>query len=159
MKKCTHCNKTLPLEDFHRHKGLEDGRRNICKVCANEHSRKYYKEHREKHLESCRSWREKNQTRYNNYQKMYKANSLAQAAQRRYAMSHPIRVKAQKKLNYAVFKGEVEKCHKCQICGTVPDRIEAHHHDYNSPLEVIWVCNACHGWIHRKHSQLAAVSA
>lgn len=159
MKTCTHCSQELPLDAFHKHKGFQDGHRNICKVCANEVSRKYYRDNRDKHLESCRSWKTRNKTRFENYQKQYKQTTQAQNNQRKWAMSHPIRVKAQKTLNYAVFKGELEKSSCCQVCGDSAPRIEAHHYDYNKPLEVIWVCTSCHGWIHRKHSQLAAVNA
>jgi len=28
-------------------------------------------------------------------------------------------------------------------------RIEAHHHDYDYPLEVIWCCPVCHAAIHK----------
>jgi len=33
-KKCKKCLQVLPLEEFHRDKGLADGHRNVCKTCA-----------------------------------------------------------------------------------------------------------------------------
>ena len=34
-KTCRNCFKTLPITDFHKDKGLPDGYRTICKLCAN----------------------------------------------------------------------------------------------------------------------------
>ena len=54
---------------------------------------------------------------------------------------------------YAVCKAirhkEILRPKKCSNCGIecVP---EAHHPDYTKPLEVIWLCHACHGLTWRK---------
>jgi len=101
-------------------------------------------------------WQRRNMDKVRAYQvnhRKRKANS-----DNLYKTSHPLRVRAQKKLNYAVFKGEVQKIKSCQVCGNCEAKTEAHHYDYDKPLEVIWVCIACHGWIHRKHRP-ALVSA
>ena len=34
MKICFKCNAEHPLEDFHKHKGMKDGRLNKCKHCV-----------------------------------------------------------------------------------------------------------------------------
>lgn len=34
MKTCFKCNTEHPLEDFHKHKGMKDGRLNKCKYCV-----------------------------------------------------------------------------------------------------------------------------
>jgi hypothetical protein len=36
----------------------------------------------------------------------------------------------------------------CESCSK-PGRIAAHHHDYSKPLEVNWLCPACHALEHR----------
>lgn len=37
----------------------------------------------------------------------------------------------------------------CYRCGT-DEKIEAHHSDYNNPLYVVWLCNACHRELHQR---------
>lgn len=44
-------------------------------------------------------------------------------------------------LNTYLKRGKVHKTN-CQSCGW-PD-VEAHHPDYDKPLEVIWYCRKCH---------------
>ncbi len=42
--------------------------------------------------------------------------------------------------------GEVVKAEACEICGK--SATYAHHYSYFEPLDVIWLCNACHGKVH-----------
>jgi len=51
-----------------------------------------------------------------------------------------------------------DKCSKCGIKkGTTVDkygrkiRIESHHHNYNFPLRVVWLCQFCHRKKHNKN--------
>ena len=47
----------------------------------------------------------------------------------------------------AVKKGLLTRPKFCSVCGREVF-VEAHHEDYNKPLEVIWVCKSCHENIH-----------
>ena len=157
MKTCKRCDTSLSLDSFHKHSGFKDGRRTICRDCANAESRKYYSEHRESHLDSCKDWQRRNMDKVHLYQQTHRKRK--RTSDNLYKATHPIRVRAQKRLNYAVFKGEVEKKESCQVCGCSDKKTEAHHYDYDKPLEVIWVCTACHGWIHRKYKLQEAANA
>jgi transposase-like protein len=51
----------------------------------------------------------------------------------------------------AVRNGHLTKPSHCEMCGEDPPRIEAHHSDYNKPLEVGWLCKKCHYAWHKKN--------
>lgn len=60
---------------------------------------------------------------------------------------------ANKKLFYAVKKGDISKPTVCSRCGIEGKRIEGHHPDYKKPLEVLWLCKKCHCYEH-KHVEI-----
>jgi len=67
---------------------------------------------------------------------------------------------AQNCLEYAIRKGIVEKKTHCEICndtGTFKDgrsKIQAHHSDYNKPLDVEWLCQNCHHKWHKENKPI-----
>lgn len=59
--------------------------------------------------------------------------------------------KAYSVVKHAIASGVLIRPHKCSKCGETPtpasdgrSRIHAHHHDYDKPLEVEWLCAKCH---------------
>jgi hypothetical protein len=59
-------------------------------------------------------------------------------------------------LEQAIEDGIVTRRYKCEICGIVDPRakdgrslIQAHHHDYNRPYDVMWLCQKCHHQWHK----------
>lgn len=58
---------------------------------------------------------------------------------------HALKKRAYAIVNRAIKSGLLRR-QPCESCGTLPEiaRIEAHHDDYLSPLDVRWLCNACH---------------
>jgi hypothetical protein len=60
--------------------------------------------------------------------------------------SNPNHKNAYMAVDCAIKLGILEKPDRCLGCGA-PDserRVEAHHHDYSMPLDVVWVCSKCH---------------
>ena len=57
-----------------------------------------------------------------------------------------IRIKSRSILNHAIREGKIIR-KPCTICGNIA---EAHHPDYNRPLDVIWLCFRHHREIHEK---------
>jgi hypothetical protein len=60
--------------------------------------------------------------------------------------------KARKLLHKAIADGLVIKPDACQLCG-FDGFIEAHHHDYSQPTDVLWLCRPCHGKQHSVSDQ------
>jgi hypothetical protein len=82
---------------------------------------------------------------------------------RRYHQSHPEKhrenarlyrkLRPEKSLVYnavlrAVRTGKLIRPACCELCGADDSKLHGHHDDYSKPLEVRWVCSACHAFIH-----------
>lgn len=65
---------------------------------------------------------------------------------------------AQNMVEYAIRQGVLVRPSQCEQCGdsgTMKDgrtRIQAHHCDYNKPLEVKWLCQKCHHIWHQTNT-------
>lgn len=72
---------------------------------------------------------------------------------------------AQNILEGAIEKGLVKRKTVCEFCGqeaVMKDGrtgIQAHHPDYNRPLDVIWLCQKCHHEWHKNHKAKEVVSS
>jgi hypothetical protein len=61
---------------------------------------------------------------------------------RRYRAKYPEKYTAHQLVTNAIRRGELSK-EPCMVCETRLS-VEAHHSDYQKPLDVIWLCKACH---------------
>lgn len=57
---------------------------------------------------------------------------------------------AHKMVSMAVKHGDLVCPKHCEQCGKQDGLIDAHHTDYSKPLDVIWLCRACHLIAHGK---------
>jgi ribosomal protein S27AE len=62
-----------------------------------------------------------------------------------YCKKYPERIKARVIARYYIKRGKIKK-QPCEICGN--KKTQAHHEDYNKPLEVRWLCPSCHKKLH-----------
>lgn len=66
----------------------------------------------------------------------------------------------QTQVQRAVKRGDMVRPNACETCGKQELRkdgaknIVGHHDDYNEPLSVRWLCNACHSQWHAKHTAI-----
>ncbi len=65
---------------------------------------------------------------------------------------------AQNMVEYAIHSGVLTPRDACEVCGQTKAfkdgrrGIQAHHDDYNKPLNVRWLCQPCHHEWHRHHT-------
>lgn len=117
-KTCRKCGKDKPLSEFYKNQRYSSGYEAKCKECIREATRRREVENPEGVLKSRLSAYNKKPTHQNAY----------------------------RVIEAALKAGALEKPHSCSICNC-PDtekRIEAHHYDYERPLEVTWLCPDCH---------------
>lgn len=81
-------------------------------------------------------------------------SEAATASVRRWRQRNPEKVRAQWRLNKAVQRGTVARPQGCDRCrkDCTP---HGHHHDYEKPFEVEWLCPKCHHGEHRKERLVA----
>jgi hypothetical protein len=150
MKTCFKCGAAKPYTEFYKHKGMKDGYLGKCKTCTKSDTKKnreanleYYQEYdRKRHhsnperrpanLEASRRWRKKNAARHAEHTKAW-------------AQRNPEKRKAHSAVANALRDGKIER-NPCEVCGG--ENVQAHHHDYSKPLDVVWLCSAHHAQHH-----------
>ena len=133
-KTCYVCGENKPLEEFSLHSKMKDGHLNKCKACARVFSKAW------RQGESRKIILEKDRERSNNPERV----ELRDMIQKRYRKNFPERSRATRALQRAVKKGLVQK-YPCFVCG---EDAEAHHPNYDAPLDVVWLCPSHHKQAH-----------
>ena len=133
-KKCFKCGVDKALSEFYRHPRMADGRVNKCKECNTADVR----ENRAKKVDYYRAYdRDRGNRQPDGYHEAY-------------ANQFPKKAKARNAVGNAVRDGKLEKPRTCQECGA-GGVIHGHHDDYDLPLDVRWLCAACHRQWHIQH--------
>ena len=117
-------------------------------------TRKYYRDYRIKNGERLRELDnlryEKDKTKVIARRKVYYRKNAATILA---AMSTPNERRAARTiLRLAVRDGKIvkpDRCSRCHKCVEEKRLLHGHHHDYNKPLDVEWLCSVCHGKEHR----------
>lgn len=148
MKQCFKCKADKPLADFYRHKDMADGHLNKCKECT----RLDVAEHISL-KKSDPKWllKERERCRIKARGEMRKSRPEQMALRsRNYDRRHPQKRKAQYAVGNAIRDGKLFKqpCEKC-----FNPKAQAHHDDYNKPLEVRWLCVKHHNEHHVKERE------
>lgn len=77
------------------------------------------------------------------YRRSAKYKSRHVVMTRKYRKLYPDRYRARLRVGAAVRSGKLIRPKRCQKCKS-RGRVEAHHQDYSRPLDVQWLCTACH---------------
>ncbi len=174
MKVCTKCGLAKPRSEFQKNPSMRDGLRSDCKACAALRFARYYGE-RAAELNTARKRRlramtEEERAMFNqqrqrdvevqraryllnaeqerarsraHYAKPEVKRRHAEATARRRALV-PKKFKARNAVKKAVLRGSIRPL-PCFVCG---EAAEAHHPDYDRPLDVVWLCRAHHRQAH-----------
>lgn len=146
-KCCKRCSQYKVISEFYRHSRMKDGHLNICIDCTIERIRRYSQENR--HLVAIRdAARARNPNRiqrHREYLKTEKGRAAKARAATKYRLANKHKINAQLKARRAIAKGILVR-KPCYLCRA--ENTQAHHHDYNKPLEVVWLCSGCHAAVH-----------
>jgi hypothetical protein len=145
MKYCSKCCVLKEEKEFSKLKQNKDGMHCHCKECHNLYNRKYNKIYRQ--TEKYKESRKKDDKNYyrRHPEKFYEAT-------KRMRKKYPQKYKARGIVNDALHYKKISKL-PCEVCGEL--KVEAHHEDYNKPLDIIWLCIKHHKDLHKKQKQVS----
>lgn len=131
-KSCTKCGEMKPFSEFWKRSDGRYGLQQRCKTCIRKQVREWGRANPEKKREATRR-------RYQEDPEREKERS------REYRLTYPEKARAWYRVKDALKRGDLTRPSACPECGSAERRIEAHHADYNKPLDVEWLCALCHG--------------
>lgn len=70
-----------------------------------------------------------------------------QEKNKEYRARNPIKARARRLLQQAVFRTRIIRPDICDKCCRSTS-LEAHHYDYSRAFDVLWLCKQCHEWLH-----------
>jgi len=133
VKTCGRCKEIKPVGEFYRDRYRNDGLMNRCKACDSKHHSDSYMSDHEKRKQMKRDDYARNRLWYISYHKKYREKNLKAS-------------RARMLCALAIASGEL-KPQPCEECGKKL-AINAHHDDYDKPLDVRWLCDKHHQSFH-----------
>lgn len=135
-KVCFKCDIEKDLNQFYKHEQMLDGYLNKCKSCT----KVDVKKHREANIEKIREY-DRN-----------RGNRQSIEYFKEWAARFPKKYKAVNMVNNYIRDGKLKKKYECEQCDS-NFSVVAHHDDYDKPLDVRWLCQACHKQWHAKYGE------
>jgi len=151
MKTCISCGRNRRLGSFYIHAAMSDGHLGKCKDCCKRDALIA----RSNRLTEVREYDRKRSNQPSRvearrrYAKTEGGREKSIKAKRAWDERNRDKKKAQTSVHNAIRDGKLIKGTACSRCG-LPGKLEAHHHDYSKPLEVLWVHDSCHKAIHKE---------
>ncbi len=154
MKTCFKCGDTKPLSSFYKHPRMADGHLGKCKECT----KRDVHLHRLENIDKIREYDRKRSDKPHRvagrkeisaaWQKDPVKRELRNRRSRERGETNKIKKAIYTLCRRAINNGKLEK-KPCEWCGET-EKIQAHHEDYNYPMDVTWLCPKCHGQRHRE---------
>ncbi len=147
--RCTMCDQVRPLDEFVRNRSKPTGYQAYCLICSRDQygqpkvrARNILRKRR-RHKEQPELIREETRR----YDKRHPGARKATMQKRREMPEE----RARNVLRDAVRRGNITKPGSCEHCGKLclKQNLHGHHPDHSKPLEVEWLCPACHSEEHR----------
>ena len=146
MKTCFKCHQTKPLDEYYRHSAMGDGHLNKCKECTkNDAEARRAIKTKDPVWVACELVRHR--AKAAKYRAMGHVGPRNNKSNHIWRAKNPEKRSAHAQVSQALRAGVLRKT-PCVVCGDV--RVHGHHEDYTKPLDVIWLCSACHGRAHRR---------
>ena len=170
-KTCARCCLSKPLCEYNKRARSKDGHNSSCRKCCKERRntpevKAAEAASRSKYLKTSAGI--KSQSIYRNSEKGKRTKAAYAATEERrikkaeYSITsggksvrakallkskekYPERYAARNAVKNAIDRGELAKL-PCWVCGET--EVQGHHSDYDSPLEVVWLCKKHHDEIH-----------
>lgn len=151
IKKCSRCKVLKDISCFHKSCAGRYGVRSWCKDCVREYCKS--DSGRRARKKAFEKWSDSEKGK--NWRKNYiESGKSAEACSKwgksekgyKYSCDRVIsknKSRANDSVRCAIKKGELIRPNKCSVCGK-KCRVQAHHSDYKSKLDIIWVCQSCH---------------
>lgn len=145
-KRCFKCLEVKALDDFYAHSRMADGRLNKCKLCTKADVTR----HRLENLERIRAYDKLRGSQAHRvaarkeYLKTPEGRAARERARRASRARFPNRAAARNAVSNAIRDGRLVR-QPCLMCGS---QAEAHHPDYDRPLDVVWLCQSHHKQAH-----------
>ncbi len=146
MKECFKCKTWKPLTEFYPHPRMADGHLNKCKEC----NKKDVAERIALKKATDPHWVIKERERCRKKQTLYLQEHGQKPQPNKKVIAH--KKAANVLLNNAIRSGRVLK-QPCEVCKNA--KTQAHHEDYEKPLDVVWLCTRHHAdrHIHLRDSE------
>ena len=109
-----------------------------CRECGVEFVPETY--HLKSYAHMCRPCIRKNRRQY-----FARHHDQRRLYRRIYQLTHQHKQRARREVHKKIASGELQR-QPCEVCGCLP--VEAHHPDYDKPLEIKWLCKQHHIELH-----------
>lgn len=143
---CNICKCKKPINEFAKDKNKIYGCDYRCKECDKKRFKKYWEKHNVSDMRSERYYsdREASVQKSKEYYYIKKARGYR-------TKIDPFKQEARLETWRAIKAGLIAK-KACEVCGE--QKSQAHHSDYNKPLEIMWLCKKHHSKWHRKNKAI-----
>jgi len=103
--------------------------------------------YKERHTIQSALWRQANPTRQKAIQDRAARTPAGRRNAKLYRQRNPQKFRARWTVGNHKRSGRL-KPEPCSRCGA--EKAQAHHEDYNHPLDMVWLCQRCHAREHKK---------